>query len=89
MVPKVWATGDYPQGFRAGAVGGGGLTLVLVFVSTDEAALGLTLTRPLRLAVGCLGLVLWCAGFGMARRLWRPGTVAGAKPIAAADGGGA
>ena len=88
MVPRMWATGDYPQGFRAGAVWGTGLTLFLVFVATDEAALGLTLTRLLRLAVGFLGLSLWFAGFVMARRLWRAGTVAGADPGAATGGGG-
>ena len=88
MVPKMWATGDHPQGFRAGAVWGTGLALFVVFVATDEAALGLTLTRPLRLAVGCLGFVLWFAGFAMGRRLWRSGTVAGAQPVAAAGGSG-
>ena len=73
------------RGFWAGVLWGAGLALFLVYVLTDEAAIGLTLTRPQRLAVGGLGLAMWAAGFALGSRLRGSGRPAGAESVAAKD----
>ena len=59
------------RGFWAGALWGAGLALFAVYVLTDEAAIGLSVSRPQRLAVGGLGLALWVTGFVLGASLRR------------------
>lgn len=55
------------RGFWAGTLWGVGLALFLVYVLTDDALVGLTPSRPQRLAVGGLGLALWVPGLRLER----------------------
>ncbi|MFO0876096.1 MAG: hypothetical protein U0840_01885 [Gemmataceae bacterium] len=71
----------------AGMLFGAGIALFFVYVLTDEAAVGLTLTRPQRLGMGVLGLALGGSGLLLGQLLRRAaGTAADAESGAAPAG---